>query len=132
MLFSIFTQPRFFGKNKRADVNLGKSAAKRIFLCQLCRKTFTNKSNLNRHSVLHAGNFKWYCDICKKGILKRPITNNTLEGIEVKNTDVNIVPKPFRQKFYINATCQNTLEFITTIVKSAVKDLILTCQSETP
>ena len=42
------------------------SGNKKSYGCGKCAKTFANASNLKRHLVLHTGNFRWYCDICKK------------------------------------------------------------------
>ena len=39
----------------------------RLFHCDQCDRTFSRKDNLNRHLVLHTGNFKWYFDIREKG-----------------------------------------------------------------
>ena len=40
---------------------------KKIFRCEKCDKQFTALSSLERHMQLHAGHFRFYCDICRKG-----------------------------------------------------------------
>ena len=36
-------------------------------VCTKCDKRFVNKASLKRHMQLHTGQFKFYCDICRKG-----------------------------------------------------------------
>ena len=43
------------------------SEKNRSYRCEKCGRSFSSSSNLNRHLVLHTGNFRWYCDICQKG-----------------------------------------------------------------
>ena len=35
--------------------------------CQKCNKQFSTKGNLKIHVKLHTGQFKFYCDTCRKG-----------------------------------------------------------------
>ena len=50
------------GKNRK--INTDKTA---LIVCSRCPRTFTLCSSLTRHMQLHTGQFKFYCDKCKKG-----------------------------------------------------------------
>ena len=50
------------GKNRK--INTDKTA---LIVCSKCPQTFTVRSSLTRHMPLHTGQFKFYCDKCKKG-----------------------------------------------------------------
>ncbi len=44
------------------------SLSSETFVCSRCDKRFTRKDSLSRHiQQIHAGQFKFYCDRCKKG-----------------------------------------------------------------
>ena len=37
------------------------------FPCSICGATFTHKTNLRRHMRNHTGNYKHFCDKCRRG-----------------------------------------------------------------
>ncbi|XP_041356790.1 zinc finger protein 665-like [Gigantopelta aegis] len=39
-------------------------------MCSACGKQFSNNVDLNRHTMLHTGNFKHKCEICGKGFIR--------------------------------------------------------------
>ena len=45
--------------------------AKSNFLCPFCRKTFTRKSNLSRHTELHTNTERYACSICQQAFLRK-------------------------------------------------------------
>ena len=46
-----------------------------VWQCNKCTKVFSKKYNLDRHAVLHTGNFRWYCEMCKKGFAQKEMYN---------------------------------------------------------
>ena len=65
--FGDFTQGLSFGQTEGKSSIFRKSTLKGFYKCPQCGRSFTAKASLKRHMVLHSGNFKWYCEICKKG-----------------------------------------------------------------
>ena len=69
-----------------------------VWQCNRCTKVFSKKYNLDRHAVLHTGNFKWYCEMCKKDLLKRKCIMCICVHMKVLSIDVNIVVNLFLNK----------------------------------
>ena len=69
--FYNFTQELSFEETEEKSGIFRKSALKGFFKCQQCGRTFTAKASMKRHTVLHSGNFKWCCNICKKGFSQK-------------------------------------------------------------
>ena len=44
-----------------------KTSENEVVSCGVCGQTFSSRSTLSRHMQLHTGQFKFYCDKCKKG-----------------------------------------------------------------
>ena len=55
--------------SKRGKTSNG--TTKGAYPCDECDKVFTQKSNLRRHANFHSGNFKFYCEICRKGFFRK-------------------------------------------------------------
>ena len=58
-----------------------------VLQCNICYKKFSKTYNLNRHVVLHTGNFRWYCEKCRKGFAQKEmyIVHKRLhEGLKYK------------------------------------------------
>ena len=47
-----------------------------VFTCQCCYKTFTSRSNLERHSRLHTGHRPYVCHICDKAFSRKDHLSN--------------------------------------------------------
>ncbi len=47
-----------------------------VFTCQSCYKTFTSRSNLERHSRLHTGHKPYLCNICNKAFSRKDHLSN--------------------------------------------------------
>lgn len=47
-----------------------------VFTCQCCYKTFTSRSNLERHSRLHTGHRPYICHICGKAFSRKDHLSN--------------------------------------------------------
>lgn len=47
-----------------------------VFTCQCCYKTFTSRSNLERHSRLHTGHRPYICHICSKAFSRKDHLSN--------------------------------------------------------
>ena len=42
-----------------------------IHTCETCSKVFPNKSELNRHNLIHTGRKDWICDHCKRAFIRK-------------------------------------------------------------
>ena len=62
-----------------------------VWQCNKCTKVFSKKYNLDRHAVLHTGNFRWYCEMCKKGFAQKKCIMCICVHTKVSSIDVNIV-----------------------------------------
>ena len=50
--------------------------------CPKCSKVFSPQFTLNRHMVLHTGNFRWYCEECRKGFTHKAQYESHMRGHE--------------------------------------------------
>ena len=46
-------------------------------------RSLLGKIILIRHSACHTGNFKFYCEICRKGFFQKEFTYESPYGIEI-------------------------------------------------
>ena len=50
-----------------------KSVHKKSHVCDICKKSFVNKSSLTRHMLVHYGKKDFQCDTCSKNFALKSV-----------------------------------------------------------
>jgi len=75
----------------------------RNYICDTCKKRFTEKSNLNRHLLSHTGECNYICEICKKRFSQKSSLNtHFLIHTGERNFICETCRKRFIEKSYLN------------------------------
>ena len=53
------------------DINTPLKGSEGLFECDICKKSFNSKGNLNRHKRIHTGETNFECATCKKRFLEK-------------------------------------------------------------
>ena len=59
-----------------------RSRSENKYGCEKWGKIFSSSSSLKTHMILHTGNFRWYCEQCKKGFAQKAPYNSHMRAHE--------------------------------------------------
>ena len=94
------------------------------FPCNLCDKSFTIKSSLQRHMQLHTGQYKYHCTICRKGFNESTNYKTHMRVHEGIKYNCHYCSKSLSRNVRYRIIYRNILDNIDSRVTSVVKDSI--------
>nr|XP_015829092.2 zinc finger protein 436 isoform X10 [Nothobranchius furzeri] len=108
---AIHTGPKSFcydpcdesSQNMNFNAQMTVQEGQKVFVCDVCRHSFSQKSRLNRHMIIHTGQKPFCCDVCQQSFTRKTNLNIHMRiHTGQKPYSCDVCSRSFSQKISLN------------------------------